>query len=255
MTTTKRLDTFGAFAPAYTISNEDQRWATTAIPNVSKVLTVAGSGDQALFYKLAGAKIIDTFDKSKNARVIQDIKFVAIQKYSLREYNRLLFDLFYAENIIRMPQMQKIMPFLPAQTIRIITQPGNKHILGAGMDVSAYPENIPTEQEYAKLLATHKKAFRFVACDLYDLGAKISGRYDLINISNIFDYCYDGKEKLKILYDLTQHLNIGGHIVYLPQSTGFWYPGFYLETSTCKLDYIKTLRNKDSKMILFQRTR
>ncbi|MBP5364177.1 MAG: hypothetical protein J6Y49_02405 [Alphaproteobacteria bacterium] len=249
------IDIFGEFAPAYTISNEDQRWATTAIPNVSKVLTVAGSGDQALFYKLAGAKIIDTFDKTKNARAIQDIKFVAIQKYSLREYNRLLFDLYYADDITTVPQMQRIMPFLPAQTRRIIMQPGNNHILGAGMDVSSYPENVPTEQEYAKLRATHKRAFRFVACDLYDLGAKISGQYDLINISNIFDYCYDGKDKLKILHDLAQHLNIGGHIVYLPQNNGYWYPGFYLETPTLKLDYVKTLRDKDSKMILFQRVR
>ena len=60
--------------PAYTISNENQRWATQVVPNVKKVLTVAGSGDQALFYKLSGATIIDTFDITCNARAIQDIK-------------------------------------------------------------------------------------------------------------------------------------------------------------------------------------
>ena len=75
---------------AYIISNENQRWATRVVPNIKRVLTVTGSGDQALFYKLAGAKIVDTFDITPNAGVIQDIKYNAVKHLDRDEYTRLL---------------------------------------------------------------------------------------------------------------------------------------------------------------------
>lgn len=256
-TMAKQTNLLYDFAPAYTISNENQRWATTAIPNVSQVLTVAGSGDQALFYKLAGAKTIHTFDRTKNARAIQDIKIAAIQVLSLAEYRKLLLDASSCGTIPNTPEARKIRPFLSLEAKHIIESPQNFRRIfdAASCNAGDFPENIPTQAEYNRLKSTLTKSFKFICSDLYDLGAKISGQYDLINISNIFDYCYDGNDKIKILIDLAQHLNVGGHIVYLPQKSGFWYPGFYLETPAFKLDYTKTLRNNDSKMILFQRTR
>jgi len=249
------IDIFGDFAPAYTISNENQRWATSALPNASRVLTVTGSGDQALFYRLAGAKHIDTFDKTNNARVIQDIKFAAIKNFSQAEYFALLVDLFYADNISELPLMKKLMPKLPTKTVKIINTPGNKYIFGAGMDATQYPYNIPNKNEYAKLKYTLKKPFNFVRCDLYDLSAQISGKYDLINISNIFDYCYDFQKQCFILRQLTKHLSVGGHVIYLPQAANYVYEGFRISDQHRAIQYSKTLQNDRAKMILFQRTR
>ena len=248
-------DVFGGFAPAYTISNEDQRWATSALPNASRVLTVAGSGDQALFYHLNGAKQIDTFDKTSNARVIQDIKFTAIKNLSQTEYFNLVIDLFYTPNIKEIPAMKKLMPQLPAETVQIINAPNNKYIFGAGLDATQYPHNIPTINEYARLKKSLKKPFNFICCDLYDLGTQISGTYDLINISNIFDYCYDAQTQCVILHQLAAHLNIGGHVVYLPQATNYAYDGLRVSGKNCAIQYSKTLQNDKSRMILFQRTR
>ena len=252
------LDIFGEFAPAYTISNENQRWATSAVPGVSKVLTVAGSGDQALFYHLNGATHIDTFDKTRNARVIQDIKFIAAKNISWQEYSNLLIDLFYTQDITKIPTMQKLLPMLPKQSIQIINKPGNKHIFGAGLEVRHYPENIPSPEEYAKLQKTLKKPFKFICCDLYDLSAKISGTYDLINLSNIFDYCYDGQTQAKILSELTDHINIGGHIAYLPQAQHFEYNRLRItspKNAELVYEHKKTNPNISTKMILFQRVR
>ena len=249
------IDIFGDFAPAYTISNENQRWATSVLPNVSRVLTVTGSGDQALFYRLAGAKHIDTFDKTNNARVIQDIKFAAIKNFSQTEYFTLLVDLFYADNITELPLMKKLMPKLPPKTVKIINTSGNKYIFGAGMDATQYPYNIPNKNEYAKLKKTMKKPFNFMCCDLNDLSEQISGKYDLINISNIFDYCYDWQRQCLILHQLTKHLNIGGHIIYLPQASNYAYEGIRISGQNCAIQYSKTLQNDCAKMVLFQRTK
>jgi len=251
----KSIKDFNKFAPAYTISNENQRWATAAVPNVKRVLTVAGSGDQPIFYHINGATQIDTFDRTNNARVIQDIKFVAIQNLSQTEYFNLVVDLFFTPNFREIPAMKKLMPKLPAETTKIINVPDNKYIFGAGLDATQYPYNIPNINEYAKLKKTLRKPFNFVCCDLYDLSDKISGTYDLINISNIFDYCYDPQTQCVILHQLTAHLNIGGHVVYLPQATNYAYDGLRVSGKNCAIQYSKTLQNDKSRIILFQRTR
>ena len=250
----KQIDIFGEFAPAYTISNENQRWATSAVPNISRVLTVAGSGDQALFYHLNGAKQIDTFDKTQNARVIQDIKFTAIQHVSYHEYSNLLIDLFHVKDIKCIPTMKKLMPLLPRETIRIINTPGNYYLFGAGLDARYYPENIPTPAEYDYLKHTLKKPFNFICTDLYDLSTKITGKYDLINISNIFDYCYNAQQQGDILRKLSRHLVPGGHIVYLPQAEKFSYNKIHIPLQNSELNYLQKLQQKQTKMILFRYT-
>lgn len=249
------IDIFGAFAPAYTISNENQRWATNAVSNVQRALTVAGSGDQAIFYRINGAKHIDTFDITNNARVIQDIKFVAIKNLTQQEYYNLIIDLFYSADIKQIPAMRDILPLLPDETMKIINTNGNSNLFGAGLDARHYPENIPSPTEYQKLKSQLQKPFNFVQCDLCDLNAKISGRYDLINISNIFDYCYDGQTQAKILYKLSSNLHIGGYIVYLPQVQRFNYEKLRIATDKIELKYAKTIEHNRSTMILFQRTR
>ena len=246
---------FGDFAPAYTISNEDQHWATRAVPGVSRVLTVAGSGDQALFYKLAGATRIDTFDRTKNARVVQDIKFAAIKTVDYLEYSNLLIDLYYSADILKIPAMRKIMPLLSNKTVDIINNPGNKYIFGAGMDARYYPENIPSPEEYKTLKKTLKRPFNFKSCDLYDLNTKITTKYDLINISNIFDYHYTPAVQGEILHNLGKHLNVGGYIAYLPQFARFSYNKYITTAKNYTLEYAKTITHEQSKMILFQRTR
>jgi hypothetical protein len=240
--------------PAYIISNERQRWATQVVPNVKSVLTVAGSGDQALFYKLAGAENIDTFDININASIIQDIKCAAIKNLSRDEYIDLLTRLYRADSnrIITTPQICRLWEFFSPETQETLLNNRSGMMFGAGHDIFAYPENIPTDDEYKKLGKLLDKKFNFIWSDLERLGIKLQRKYDLINISNIFDYIPDGKIQTKILNDLSEHISVGGHIVYLPQKTKFDYTKFQSE----KLSYAKTIPdNRYATMILFQRTR
>lgn len=240
-------------APAYTISNENQRWATSVVPNVKSVLTVAGSGDQALFYKLAGVENIDTFDVNINAGIIQDIKCAAIKDLSRDEYIDLLTRLYRADSnrIITTPQICRLWDLFSPDTQQALLNNRSGMMFGAGHDIFAYPENIPTDDEYKKLGKLLDKKFNFIWSDLERLGIKLQRKYDLINISNIFDYIPDGKIQTKILNDLSEHISVGGHIAYLPQKTRFDYTKFQSE----KLSYAKTIPdNRYTKMILFQRT-
>lgn len=255
------------FLPAYIISNENQRWATNAVPNVKSILTVTGSGDQALFYTLAGIKIIDTFDITQNAGVIQDIKYTAIKHLPLNEYVNLLKQLHHSANAQSIPQFQKIKPFLSKHSFDIMQQVENMfnndplvHIgmFGNGLSVDSYPENLPTDSEYQTLKSKLNKPFKFICIDLEHLVEKLSKKYDLINLSNIFDYCYDGKTQGKILMNLSKHLNVGGHIAYLPQLQKFDYRHVHICTPDKKSEiiYKQTIKSGlHNKMILFQRIR
>ena len=252
------------FRPAYTVSNENLRWATIAVPNIKSVLTVTGSGDQALFYTLAGIKIIDTFDITQNAAAIQDIKYAAIKHLSLTEYINLLKQLHCALDIQSIPQFQKMKPFLPERARNIINQLHELNlarfdIFGNGLGVDSYPENLPNNIEYQTLKTKLRKPFNFIHVDLKHLAEKLSKKYDLINISNIFDYGeYDGKTQGKILLDLSEHLTIGGRIAHLPQWEKFDYKQVHMraQSGTPEIIYEKTIKSvSNDRMILFQRIR
>ena len=239
-------------APAYTVSNENQRWATQVVPNVKSVLTVAGSGDQALFYKLSGAKIVDTFDINNNARVIQDIKCAAIKHLKISEYKDLLTKLHNANacDIIDMPEMHYFLQFLPKESSDIIKQ--NNFACNCGLNIDYYPENIPTETEFETLKNMLDKSFNFIWTDLGSLGTQLTRKYDLINISNIFDYISNGQTQVDILNELSKHLDKNGHIVHLPQKHIYSYKKLELP----HLVYEKTLiYDKLRKIILFQKTK
>ena len=243
--------------PAYTISNENQRWATTALSGANRVLTVTGSGDQALFYTLAGAKHIDTFDITPNAGVIQNIKYAAI-KYmdSPEQYRELLISLYSVRDIRQVPGMEKLKTLFTKESCKVIDfcSEHKIYMFRAELNADCYLHNIPTSTEYAKLKEALKKPINFIECDLCDLSGKISGKYDVINLSNIFDAGFDSSAQAKILMQLAKHLNNGGHIVYLPQLQRYKYDGVRLPVGQkSELVYQETLHQGTNSMILFKR--
>lgn len=242
---------------AYIISNENQRWATRVVPNIKRVLTVTGSGDQALFYKLAGAKIVDTFDITPNAGVIQDIKYNAVKHLDRDEYTRLLVNLYGTADIMSIPQMKRLARFLTKPSRKAIKNNKSTEIFTAGLTVSDYPENIPSDREYLKLRKLLSKRFSFIRSDISDVDMKLRAKYDLINISNIFDTIPDASYQAAVLANLSDHLKVGGRIVYLPQAAQFIYKKIPPINSFngAKLVYEYTKKHKGTELISFQRVR
>ena len=88
-----RSNGFAEYSPAYVINNEIAYEVLKLLSPIkgARVLTVAGSGDQPLFYSAMGASVIDTFDISYCAKVIMDIKNTAIR--AKMSYNDFVVDL------------------------------------------------------------------------------------------------------------------------------------------------------------------
>ena len=198
---------FAQFSPAYAKTNEDIRevlWALQPKPN-SSVLTVAGSGDQALHYLISGAGHIDTFDITFNAKMMMDIKTTAIQKLGRVDYARLVNGTAKANDITAISQFQEIAEFLPADTHNYIQDMRGLRLVRGG----SYFETLYND-EYAKLQKIVNKPFNFIWTDLKDLSSHLTQEYDQIYLSNILQYHAHPEYVTPLVMDLARFLKPGG---------------------------------------------
>ncbi len=237
---------------AYLKTNEDMRWETAQFRDAKRVLTVAGSGDQALFYKLGGAEIVDTFDITMAARAVQDLKTTAIR-------TRIPFDEFIRElNGLWTRQMpsEKIFVNLPQVTQKVYQS--NKIFL---LNKITRPDEYMSHTEYEKLQSLITHDFNFIHSDIAELHTKLNGTYDIINLSNIFDNSFSMEQQIKILSNLTPYLRIGGKMLYIAQNTPIGkYKGLKFKSASGAIAQYHSAPSQNEndpnahKMVVFERT-
>ena len=203
---------FSKYSPAYIATNEALRWETSLFPNPQRVLTVAGSGDQALFYKLAGAKHIDTFDVSYCAHVIQDIKTTAIRNIPHSAYKDLLFDLYQTAHATDIDRLFPLLLKLPTDTLDFVRQMDGCRLFNCGESPIGILGNKLNDDEYRKLQLCVPKSFNFIWSDIASLPKKLRHKYDIINISNILGYIHP-ENRISILSSLSPYLHPDGRII------------------------------------------
>ena len=200
------------YSCAYVISNEDLRFSTGLTQGrAERVLTIAGSGDQALFYSLAGAKYVDTFDITYCARAIMDVKCAAIGQLNLQQYGALLSSLHRNPRCTRVENMDTVMAKMPPQSAGFIRDMDNYYIFGNGLAPEYYPEYMFNESEFAKLKSKIKGPFNFIWSDAMHVHEYLTGEYDVINLSNIFEWVPE--TTIPTLESLRKHVRVGGYII------------------------------------------
>ena len=211
--TFNKIKGFSSFSPAYVVTNEDLRWVSSVTKDkTKKVLTVTGSGDQALFYALNGATEIDTFDISFCAKVISDIKTSAIQKIPYKFYTKLLCDLHETKQISSVPFIKEIITNVPTDSAQFLKQMDRYNIFSNGIPPDMYQDLMLTEQEFKLLQSKISKPFNFIWSDIGNIYSNLKKTYDFINLSNIFEY-KQPEENIKTLENLSKYINPGGFII------------------------------------------
>lgn len=205
-----RGDNFAQYSQAYAVTNEDIREVLFALkpPQNAHILTVAGSGDQALHYKMAGVSHIDTFDITFNAKMMMDIKTTAIQKLGRLDFVRLLKEMARTDNIADISQYKKIAESLPADTRNYIQDMRGLRLVRGG----AFYETFYND-EYAKLQKLVKEPFNFIWTDLKDLSSHLTQEYDQIYLSNILQYHAHPEYVTPLISDLVRFVKPGGIIM------------------------------------------
>lgn len=206
------MTNFGQYSPAYPTTNEDWRFAMSELrPSGKSVLTVTGSGDQPIAFAISGAHDIDTFDTTYFARVIMDLKTSAIQTMNHKQYNNFVSELRYTKSVREIPGYDKIASVCPRPSILAAKQMTGCKIFNAGTGARA--EYMPNDIEYdiAKKIVTNP--MNFIWSDLQDLHTELNKEYDIIYLSNIFEYFHNTKKITNILNSLRPFVKNGGEIM------------------------------------------
>ena len=204
---------FSAYSNAYILTNENLRRSMQYMPKqCDNALVVAASGDHPLFCSLYGAKHVDTFDISYNAKCIMDIKVAALQVLSKPEYWKLLCDLYRTYDIFEVKNMGKILDYLSPVVIDYLWAMCHEPIFTNGCAPICNKDYAPTVGEYNKLRQIVKQPYTFIWSDISQLWFKVPTHYDFIHLSNIFDYCPAEKRK-EVISLLMPYVNIGGTIL------------------------------------------
>ena len=211
---------FSRYSNAYLVTNEDLHASMKYMPvNCNRALTVAASGDHPLSCSLHGAKYVDTFDVSYNAKCIMDIKTAALRCLSHSEYLDLLKNLYECCDMSCVPNMNKVNNFLPRIEYNYLWSMRGYPLFCHDTKDVKYNSWVPNQHEYTKLQKIVDKHYDFIMEDVVNIGDCITNPYDFMHLSNVFDYVRSG-DYGKVILSLVQHVNPGGKIVTLLADEG-----------------------------------
>ena len=199
---------------SYIMTNEDLRTEMGFMPkNCNNALTVAASGDHPLFCSLHGAKHVDTFDITPNAKCIMNIKTAAIGCLNRAEYLRMLENLWWRDDALTAPHMGSVAKILSDHEYKYLySQRGTRLFDKGGWD-GEESKYLPSHLEYEKLQQIVKQPYNFIQTDIARLWTHLNQSYDFIHLSNIFDHIDGVDNRWRIIYPLLHYVNVGGCVV------------------------------------------
>lgn len=209
------------YSDAYHTTNEPIiDWLPLTPVKGKRILTVAASGDQPLMYAAYGAAYVDTFDITINACAVMDFKTTALQSLDYSNYAKMVQNLINLDDpdVIKNADLLRIISNMPARTCMLMYD----LIMSRPEAFSQHPTPriaFPKDpQTYAKMQKAVKRPFNFIWANLANLSHYIDGKYDIINVSNIFDHILwvnnqSADSVFVTIAQLMSHLNVGGHII------------------------------------------
>ena len=163
----------------------------------ASVLTVLGSGDQYFTYLLNGAKNIEVFDYNIVTWYYFLLKFTAIKYLSYEDF----YQMFITDNLDNLKIYNKLLPYLPEDCIwffnklyllrrkfsSIVT---NNTLFLASLNNNSIKIPYLNKEKYYELQSILGKIDVpvFYNCNLLDLKNLIRNDFDILILSNIYNY-------------------------------------------------------------------
>lgn len=205
---------YSNYSAAYIVTNEFLHDSMQYVPkNCNKALVTAASGDHPLFCSLYGAKHVDTFDISYNAKCIMDIKTAAIKCLDHSEYIDLLCNLYDCRDVTRVHNMDKIANNLSPTEYKYMCSMFGYALFSNRQLRDKNDKFLISQQDYEKLQKIVKKPYNFTMTNIGRLGIHLTESYDFIHLSNILDYMEGSVYRFLIVSRLFNHVNVGGRII------------------------------------------
>lgn len=211
---------FGTFSPAYACSNEQTaRVAKLLRPAGKNALAIAGSGDMPFVLTASGAGNVDTFDVSQHADLMMRVKIGMLQSgMTLRRYRKFLYDAQVQGHFFTNAKMMDIVSqSLTADEIEYLDKMSMCRIIRNTKSQNWFPYL----EQYRLMQCKVNQPYNFIRADIHSVLEHVQNKkYDIIYLSNVFDYVTDfvtrEPDELAISFLLerfAQHLNPRGVIV------------------------------------------
>lgn len=220
---------FGGYSKIYMHTTENIKdFLTCFDTHGSKVLTVAGSGDQLLNAYALGASSVDIFDINPLAKCGVDLKVSAVKSLSYEDFIHFFFSKY--PSYFSLDLYSKIYPYLTSETKLLFDALFRRFGIKNSVKKLYYQWNPTLEKMkqmniyleeyyyYALKEALKNKSFKFLESPLQELKENIDSSYDMMMFSNITDslnriYGENAlKEYLRLIHSMTKKLNKGGSI-------------------------------------------
>lgn len=183
------------------------------------VATAGSSGDQMLAALLFGAKNVTLIDGNLYSKHFIDYKFSAIKNLSYEEFKQYFID---NNNYFDFELFQKISHDLDADsmafwgTIFLNTTDAHeiKHRIANSNNQRPKTDFLYNEEIYTKLqeiLRNQDYSLDFQIAEFNDFPEVLTGSYDAILLSNIFQYV-NPNDYIRVVFELQNKLNPGGKI-------------------------------------------
>jgi hypothetical protein len=204
---------FSRYSPSYALSNENMReFAKNLTPFGRNVLTAGGAGDQALWFMKFGAFSVDSFDISYCSKVVSELKYAAIKEFDLETYKNFVRNLRKDSiNLYSSKEYKLIKPIISSSARKFVYEMEGKNFCENGIINEGYFTNT---DEFI-LMKDRLMNVKFIWSNMDNLHEKLTKKYDIIYLSNIFQYFTDAEKISKTLQTLSQkHLSCGGKIAF-----------------------------------------
>lgn len=216
------FEVYNKYYPCLTTTNEYTQILQTKAcisPN-SSVLTVSGSGEQPLFFKLFGAEHITTFDISYNSYLMTKLKTIAVQTFDqAKDFNKFLVCLHdtYHLHFLKKYYQNIIQKLSKNEQNYLCNAPEKIDIFYTNRWCDSYSLADP---DYKKLRDSIKSPFPFIWTDIKNLDEKLGdAKFDIVYYSNICDFLYS-YTVVDILKKTQKHLNPKGKICFITNDDG-----------------------------------
>lgn len=182
--------------PVYLFTNENAVDTLRVMGGVNgeRVLTVGASGDHAFEAYLAGATHVDTFDINSAQNCVVELKTKMIKNLDYANFMDFFFEKneFFNQKIIK-PLYPKFSHELMVFLAKYIMY-GNALFKYHGATCAKYIEPnisyIRSPENFEKLRDALPEKINFVHCGLDGVTKNFQEKYDVVILSNIFDYLY-----------------------------------------------------------------
>lgn len=182
----------------FLFSNENVAGTMQILENIggANVLSVAASGDSVFDAYLAGAKNVDTFDINSFQKLVMELKMHMIKHIDYYDFLSFFFSNsnFFEQDIIAPIEGKFSQPLKHFITkYKIHGRDLFKYRAAHHPDFNPFfnLNYLKTEQNYYKLRGILPDKINFKHCDLVNVSEKFNQRYDIILLSNIFDYMFN----------------------------------------------------------------